>query len=434
MDTFHIISVLIGSIFVSTLFIMSGRKILNCNFSKNINVVLSFVILTFSIFISSLYLDNALKMVVIYIVALFTNKMMFDKSLFQCAVTSLLSYLLLSAGEVLVAILVSIALKLELITDASTLKGHIFVNILISLSTYLFLLLFYKLIRKVVTKLDEGNKFTFIFAFGILLTLLCTLFYNLFSNDYTFNKNFILSILLIVAVSYISLIIIKQNYDKNSISNDYENYINYSKQSEKLVEQYSISQHENKNELIAIRSMVFKSNKKLLEYLDEIINNKDNIEHAWIRYLRHIPFGGLKGIMHNKVSEMMDSDIKVFLNISNEVGKSSLRKLSVKENNQLSKIIGVFLDNAMESAILSDKKEVSINIFLDGSIVVFEIANTYKEKIEIDKIYESRYTSKGKNRGYGLTLVKNIVDKSNKITNETKIDNEYFIQILKINN
>jgi len=226
--------------------------------------------------------------------------------------------------------------------------------------------------------------------------------------------------------------LLKGNFYKARINNEYEEYVRYSKESEQLVERYSISQHENKNELIIIKSMVDKKNIKLLEYLDEIIKSKDNIKKSWIRYLRYIPFGGLKGIIHNKISNMIDNNIDVFLNISKAVQKSNLCHLTMKENEQLCKIVGVFLDNALEAGMLSTKREVSILIYIENQYTVFEISNSYHGKIDIDDIYLTGYSSKGKRHGYGLPLVKAIVEENNIFENTTELSDDYFVQILKV--
>ena len=57
---------------------------------------------------------------------------------------------------------------------------------------------------------------------------------------------------------------------------------------------------------------------------------------------------------------------------------------------------------------------------------------TDKKKIEIDKIYEEGYSTKGKDRGYGLALVKKIVDSNDKFENQIEISKTLFSQILSI--
>ena len=104
--------------------------------------------------------------------------------------------------------------------------------------------------------------------------------------------------------------------------------------------------------------------------------------------------------------------------------------MTVKENNHLSKIIGVFLDNAKEAALSSKLKEVTINIYVENKTIVFEIANSYDGEINVDNIYNAGYSNKGKNRGYGLVLAKNLVDDNPMFENITTTLNGYFVQKL----
>ena len=129
---------------------------------------------------------------------------------------------------------------------------------------------------------------------------------------------------------------------------------------------------------------------------------------------------------------MKDLGIKTFLDISKDVGKSNLKAMTIKENSQLVKIIGVFLDNAKEASLISDEKEVSTCVYVEDNNVVFDISNSFNGTLDLSKIYNAGISSKGKNRGYGLALVKSIIDENNMFENETKIVNGYFVQKLKV--
>ena len=53
--------------------------------------------------------------------------------------------------------------------------------------------------------------------------------------------------------------------------------------------------------------------------------------------------------------------------------------------------------------------------------------------IDLKKIGEKGYTTKGKNHGHGIFLVKNLLSGNDKITMNTKIINNYFVQEIRIN-
>jgi len=403
---------LLGSICLSAFFISGGKYLFNGKFDKSLKFLVTTIVLVFIIMINYMSLDNVARTMVAYMTILIVYRILFNNSILKCAIASLISYVLIALGEVAFIAIISGLNYMGLSVTILELIGGFFANLIISLVSYLLLLIIYKPLRNALSKVKDYNRFTLILAFILLVTANCTLLYKLYFHKYKVDSYLVLNLVLLVALSFIAFILIKQQYDKSKLSDEYEKYVEYSKQSEKLVNQYSISQHENKNELIVIRSMVHKNNKELINYLNEIITSKDNISEAWVREIRYLPFGGLKGIVHNKISEMKDNDVNVLLNISKSVENSILKELNIKQNNQLLKIIGVFLDNAKEAAVCSKEKEVVISFYTNDEEVVFEIANTYINDIDVSKIYKMGHTNKGKGRGYGLALVDVIVSEN----------------------
>lgn len=428
----QVIEYLVGSIFLSLFFIFSGKLFFNSSRPKPFNLIV--VLIGFMIFITFNYmsLENIARLVTMYAFVMFIYKLLYRETIFKCAISALISYFLLVICEVIFIIILTILFESGIISNIEQYAGTALANFFICSLAFLFSLLIRKFVNFIMVKIKEHYKLSLVFTFILIITAISSAFFKMNVNNWEFDYTYLLNIVIIFCLVYIGVIIIKQHLESARLGEDYEKYLQYSKQTEKLVEQYSISQHENKNELIIIKSMVHKNNKKLLEYLNEIISSKDSIVNSWIKGLKYIPFGGLKGIMHNKISLMKDRGLNVFLNISKDVGNSHLKDLNMKENNQLSKIIGVFLDNATEASLLSVEKDVSVSVYMSDKKVVFEISNSFVEKIDIDKIYENGHSTKGKNRGYGLVLVKNILEENKRFENEVKITNNYFSQILKV--
>lgn len=79
----------------------------------------------------------------------------------------------------------------------------------------------------------------------------------------------------------------------------------------------------------------------------------------------------------------------------------------------------------------SRKKEININIYFDKYFII-EISNYFEGNLDVEKIYNKGYSTKGKGHGYGLTLVKNIIEQNKNIINENKIEKNIFTQIIKI--
>ena len=64
--------------------------------------------------------------------------------------------------------------------------------------------------------------------------------------------------------------------------------------------------------------------------------------------------------------------------------------------------------------------------------MTFNISNTYKGKIEIEKI-GTGYTTKGNGRGYGLRLVNDIIEKQKELSIEKELDDRYYTTKLIVN-
>ena len=102
-------------------------------------------------------------------------------------------------------------------------------------------------------------------------------------------------------------------------------------------------------------------------------------------------------------------------------------------NYDICRIVGIIIDNAIEetSKIDEKNKEIIISMYTDEYFII-EVSNRFKSNIDLNNIYKKGYTTKGKNHGYGLSLLKKIVDNNSRISNEISITNNIFTQMIKI--
>ena len=100
---------------------------------------------------------------------------------------------------------------------------------------------------------------------------------------------------------------------------------------------------------------------------------------------------------------------------------------------EISKILGILLDNALEAADETKEKTIYVTIKYDSQKYIFEIINTFTNKnIPIDKLFEKGFSTKENNSGIGLWEVHQILSKNTNLDLFTKIQDDKFIQQFEI--
>ena len=100
---------------------------------------------------------------------------------------------------------------------------------------------------------------------------------------------------------------------------------------------------------------------------------------------------------------------------------------------ELTRVLGILLDNAIEASKECHKKNINIAFKQDQQKQVLLIENTYNNKqVCIDKIFEKDFTTKPHNTGLGLWEVKKILRKNSNLNLHTSKNNDYFSQQLEI--
>lgn len=113
-------------------------------------------------------------------------------------------------------------------------------------------------------------------------------------------------------------------------------------------------------------------------------------------------------------------------------------KLNI-EDYKLTRILGILIDNAIESASECEEKQIYLEMFngFNSSSQSITIKNTYNNKeIDINKINKKGYTTKTDNskpHGLGLWEVQQIIKKTKNMNLITSKNEEYFIQKIELN-
>jgi len=95
-------------------------------------------------------------------------------------------------------------------------------------------------------------------------------------------------------------------------------------------------------------------------------------------------------------------------------------------------ILSEFINNAVEHANSYKDRYVYIYMSKDSTNYYIEIENPYKDHVVFEKIYQSGYSGKRDHTGFGLSFIKEILDKYRNIKHQTYIKQGNFVQALII--
>lgn len=355
----------------------------------------------------------------------------FKSSISKSIFSGIIYMMLLLIPDLFILLLLTRVFGMSKSIYYSAFAGSILGNIVISLIMILLVYILRKPLRKVVNYKLSSNAKIITISLATLITI-AIFFYNLI-NNYRQNDGILTYLLVIVTLIAILFYLFKEKIDNENIFKKYDDLLTVMRSYESDIEEQRTINHETKNELLTIRGKLSdKKDKDICEYIDSIMGDKKSAKTAKFSKFKYLPSNGLKGFLYYKFIEAEQKGVSVILNVSKSVEDSYLGKMKTKDFKDLTRIIGVYIDNAIEASSTSSDKKLGLEIYIIKDIIKIIISNSYDTSIDKEKIGNERYSTKGKNRGHGLLLVKRILNENNRITAETKVTERLYIQIIKI--
>ena len=241
--------------------------------------------------------------------------------------------------------------------------------------------------------------------------------------------------IMIFTITAIGIFNISSEMKMESLSKHYQEIFEYSKVNADLLLNYKMQVHEYKNKLLMINSMLDCSKRGVKKYVEALLSEmKDNRNNTnyWLSELRSIPLPGVRNFINYKLAQLKDLGAEIEIFVSSELEKIDTSSFSEKEYNQLSTILGVILDNMIESIKETDERLVSINIFLENNTINCDFVNSFSSSVDINRLDEIGYTTKGEKHGVGLSLVAKIVKSNQRFECIPEVMENFFIQHLII--
>lgn len=392
--------------------------------------IIVFIISCIAAIVNYIFVNDFIRPITaLFILITFSSSIM-GKISNKSIIMAIYSQILIIISEIIFSLLLILILGANSENIINNFYGNMISNVTIAIiAIYLSKIKINKHIyQKLVSITDRINRYHLFLV--ILVVVLIASFLTVFFY-YKIRLIYLIIINLVVIIIYFIFIYhyLKANNNYLKVYDKYNMTLNSLKEYEDILSRYRISNHENKNQLLTIRAMV--KNKKVASYIDEIIESKIKDNEKLMFESLVIPEGGLRGLIYSKMLLMKENNIDYELDIDKKIKTTTLTELSEDLVLNICNIVGVYLDNAIEAVKNMDKGYVIIEMYLDDTLNI-AITNNYNESINIDKMDDVGYSTKGGGHGYGLSLVKEIIDKNKDITNIRRITDEEFTQEIRI--
>lgn len=377
--------------------------------------------------------NKYLKIILNTLILIIFFKYLLRENIQKTIITPIFQQLIVMLSETIFVLLMTIVFNYDAQMIISTYLGTILINVIVSVISIIFIhfKITHKLYRLIISLTDKIKTIQLVFfclismAFSNVLAM--TVYYKIgFQFQLIFNLIMTISCILIFIYS------LKTQNSYNKVSDKYNVAINSLTDYENMMSKYRVANHENKNLLLAIRAMVKNKEKDIPKYIDSIIENKYEDDEKLLFKMSVIPSGGLRATIYSEILKIQNNNIEYFLDIDSNLKTVDLIEMSTVTILDTCKIICVFIDNAIEAVKDLDNKNITIGLYVEDDTLSIKVSNNYDGNINIDKIFNEGYTTKGDGHGYGLSLVKKIIDSNSKFQNQVEINNNIFSQVLLI--
>ncbi|QLY80081.1 GHKL domain-containing protein [Clostridium intestinale] len=300
----------------------------------------------------------------------------------------------------------------------------------------------YLLNKKIkLTNINLKGKYGVLIVLSLLLTLI--IFYtNIYLgskagfNEDVLRANGILFLTYFILLGVILFVLIRSLTKELEFRNkqkEFENLKQYTESLEKLYSDMRVFRHDYINIISSMIGYIDNRDMDGLErhFYENIIPVSKSMQKNDFKIgaIKNIDIPEIKGIVSSKLIRAQELGLDVHVEVVENIDDIKMNIID------LSRILGILLDNAIEASKESLEFKLKLAFIKTEKAIIIVISNSYKEKnISLNKIFKPNYSTKGSGRGIGLTNLKKIIDNYDNVFLETKMIDNYFIQELQITN
>lgn len=387
------------SSFLSTyVYVCVYRRISEIKKSFNIKDFLIIFIFSIGFTINNLYNPLIFKIIISFFLFIIFFKLIFKEKFVEVLFYVLFITLISIAIELVCSIVISLVANSVYNFNSQVINKFLFSIFYIYTIYFLFRLKFMILVTRKMKSLWRKEKdILYLIIASVVLINIFIIFYN---SDYLDLKYYFT-----VSVFVILFVIFLNNYLKSVYNNDILKVKNAYLESSLLnyaqtVDEYRILKHNVINDMMLLSTYLNKQGKQII---NQIVYNY-NKDINWISSLKNIP-SGIQGLIYTKIAYAKSKKINIY--VENKVN-INIKELNDKKYLDACEVIGIALDNAIESTLECKNKLVYINFYDSKKSFHVEIVNTFCNDIDLNKIGNKQYSTKKRKSGLGLKYIFNL--------------------------
>lgn len=367
--------------------------------------------------------------------------------LIACLITTLVLYrksfvkiLLLLLGYTFFTFIIDIIFTFILLVinktpdfiNSNNIYYYIFASIANSVAIFLTYII-YKISNKKNLNLifRENYKYLIYQAIAIIICLIPSM-YMMFSNLYNYSELFlIINTFQLVIVSIFSIIYLKKGIYFKNTELELENTKLHNKALSTINENIRGFKHDMGNMVQAINGYLAVGNiDGVKTYCKNLLQGFNDINLLSILSPKIINDPAIYGVVVGKMLYARENNLNLSLDIGIDVSQINFPSF------ELSRIIGILLDNAIEASLESDEKKLKLEMYHDESrkrdIIIIGNSVNNPNKLDIIRMFDKDYSTKENPSGFGLYEVLKFLNKNNKgdIVPNIDYDTNFFTQTL----